>query len=98
MPELIKISTPNILVLGKQFEKVQDKNISDSIKMLAVEEIIQNSMPATIKLFTSDKKICNSFKDLASKLNIKLEKLIIYFSFFNSKQYLYISFLGTLVL
>ncbi len=51
---------------------IKSPNISDSIKMLAVEEIIQNSMPATIKLFTSDKKICNSFKDLASKLNIKL--------------------------
>ena len=30
---------------------IKSPNISDSIKMLAVEEIIQNSMPATIKLF-----------------------------------------------
>ena len=34
LPELIKIATPKILVLGKQFENVQDKNITDAINFL----------------------------------------------------------------
>ncbi len=34
LPELIKIATPKILVLGKQFENVQDKNIVDTINLL----------------------------------------------------------------
>ena len=40
--------------------------------MLAVEEIIENSLPDDIKLFTCDKNLCKSFRDLASKLKIEL--------------------------
>ena len=39
LSELIKIATPKILVLGKQFEKAQDENVENAINLLKQKNI-----------------------------------------------------------
>lgn len=46
--------------------------ISDSIKMFALEEIIESVKPKKLETFISDIKIINSLKHLTTRLNIKL--------------------------
>jgi len=46
--------------------------ISDSIKMLALEEIIESVKPKKLEIFISDIKIINSLKHLTTRLNIKI--------------------------
>lgn len=46
--------------------------ISDSIKMLALEEIIEFVKPKKLEIFISDIKIINSLKYLTTRLNIKI--------------------------
>jgi len=51
---------------------IKSPAISDSIKMFALEEIIESVKPKKLEIFVSDIKIINSLKYLTTKLNIKI--------------------------
>ena len=85
LSELIKIATPKILVLGKQFEKLKNKNIKKSINLLKQKNISvifhggDISYSNSELLVSSEDKIKNKrkedFKSACRRHSLTLDKL-----------------------